>query len=87
MWAITKDLINTQSGDHADLRRSADWDADKARTTFEFQLRDDDDEVYFEGVSTDCDSEDAFEPLDGIGQEYGCTTIWYKDAKGAWEVL
>ena len=87
MWVITKDLINARCGDRLDLRTSRDWDEGKAGTTYPFQLRDDDDEPYFEGVSTDCDSETAFEPLDCVGTEYGCTTIWYKDASGGWELL
>ena len=87
MWMITTDLINRQFHDHLDLRRSPDWNASAAKTAYAFQLRDDDDEVYFEGVSTDCDSEAAFEPLSGIGYEYGCTSIWYRNPDGINEML
>ena len=87
MWRITKDLINRKRQDDSDLRRSPDWKAHAKKTTHAFQLRDAGDEVYFEGVSTDCVSDDAFEPLEGLGHEYGCTSIWYKNADGVWEML
>lgn len=87
MWAITRDIINPKCGDQPNLRRSGDWNDDKLTTAFSFQLRDDDDEPYFEGVSTDCSSEEAFAPLDDFGAAYGCTSIWYQNERGAWEQL
>lgn len=69
------------------MRRSPDGNAEKAKTAYAFQLRDDDDKVYFVGVSTNNDSEAAFRPLCVIGYEYGCTSIWYKNEEGAWEML
>lgn len=58
-----------------------------------FQLLDDDGEVYFEGLCEDLgqfDGDQAFEPLDVVGEAYGCTTMMYRaaaDANAAWEQL
>ena len=46
-----------------------------------WQLRDDDNNVYFKGRATDVDT---LEILDVLGDEYGCTSLWYwskEDAK------
>lgn len=86
MWAITKDIINPSCGDAPVLAHSRTW-RETRQTTFPFQLRDDDGEVYFEGVSMDSTSEAAFAPLDDFGAAYGCTSIWYQDGHGDWEVL
>lgn len=59
----------------------------KAKCTKEFRVCDDDDDVYFWGLSTTDDDERAFEPLDIVGVNYGCTYIEYKDADGIWEIL
>ena len=87
MWTITKDIINPSCGDKPVLAHSSNWREEKCATAFPFQLRDDDGELYFEGLSTDDSSERAFVPLDEFGAAYGCTTIWYQDAKGVWEQL
>jgi hypothetical protein len=54
-----------------------------------FRLLDDDREVYFEGHSDDCETEEgAFAPLDDFGEpDSGCTIIQYKDKNGEWADL
>jgi len=53
-----------------------------------FRLKDDDGEVYFLGFfSGDWESEDGFGPLDNFGAGWGCTSIEYRNERGAWEVL
>ena len=59
MWAITKDIINPSCGDKPVLAHSSNWREEKRATAFPFQLRDDDGELYFEGLSTDDSSERA----------------------------
>lgn len=55
---------------------------------YEFRLLDDDDNVYAHGVSSSCDDNAAFAPLDDLGEgNWGCTAIEYKQASGAWERL
>ena len=49
-----------------------------------FELRDDDNELYFRGYST-CDS--SFAPLDEVGESYGCTTIRYRHNTGEMKTL
>ncbi len=41
---------------------------------FKFRLLDGDKNIYFEGLSTGCDS---FDPLDFFGSEFGCTDLQY----------
>lgn len=59
----------------------------------EFQLLDDDDNLYFVGRCSDLSRQDAnsaFEPLDRLGVNYGCTTMMYRTAGNplaAWEQL
>ena len=58
------------------------------KCTNKFRCCDDDGIWYFKGISTSCDDEDAFAPLDDIGIAYGCTYIeyWNEDTN-EWEVL
>ena len=53
-----------------------------------FRVCDDDGVWYFKGVSTTDNTERAFEPLDNLGVDYGCTYIeyWNKVTK-KWEEL
>ena len=64
MWTITRDIINPSCGDKPVLAHSSNWREEKRATAFPFQLRDDDGELYFEGLSTDDSSERYFAPLD-----------------------
>lgn len=53
---------------------TADW-------PFEFRLKDDDGEVYYEGRCGDLDNADeemAFAPLDWAMNDAGCTTMEYR---------
>lgn len=56
-------------------------------TSYKFRLLDDDDEIYFSGLSTSCDDDDAFLPLDWAKNRYGCTYIQYLQPNGIWETL
>lgn len=47
---------------------------------YKFRLLDDDNEVYAYGYSDDCNSEEAFAPLDRYMNDYGCTSIEYKNS-------
>ena len=85
MWIITKDL---QDNDNRVGISSSDYDA-ALKDTFihRFRLLDGDDEVYYEGLSDDCDSEKAFAPLDDFGEGHaGCTEIQYLRCD-VWETL
>lgn len=56
--------------------------------TTKFRLLDDDGEIYFEGLCGDLntDADNAFDPLDCLGVDYGCTTLQYLE-NGEWETL
>lgn len=56
---------------------------------YSFRMYDDDGNLYYEGVSDDDDSSDAFDPLDDYGTpNAGCTTIKYRSSiTGQWETL
>lgn len=59
-----------------------------SKGTYKFRCCDDDGEWYFKGLSTDNNSEEAFAPLDDIGEAYGCTYIeYYNEETKEWEVL
>lgn len=86
MWKITKDFINDnleecQVGSHS-------HDFDESKAIYKFQLFDDDDILYYEGVCDTNDDDNAFEPLDYYEADSGCTYIMYYDpSKDIWEVL
>jgi hypothetical protein len=81
MWVITKNCLDNK---HM-LKKSPFCNTDKC--IYQFRLLDADGIVYFEGLSSDCDSEIAFHPLDFYGMPgYGCTDIEYK-CDGIWVVL
>lgn len=52
-----------------------------------FRLFDDDGYLYFEGRSDDCDSEEAFAPLDWAMGDSGCVRIDYLGEDGEWREL
>lgn len=85
MWIITHDLLENRT--NIDIQ-SRDYDETmKNKLIHRFRLLDDDGEVYFEGLSDDCNSEKAFAPLDDFGEGYaGCTEIQYR-LDDAWETL
>lgn len=79
-WRITYDHLD----DRACLFGDGSFE-DKRK--FAFRLYDDDGILYLSGVSTDRDSEEAFEPLDFAEGAYGCTRIDYLQDDGEWETL
>lgn len=85
MWTITKDLID--DGKKVGTSSCNFDEAQAALLKHRFRLFDDDGEIYYEGLSDDCESEQAFAPLDDFGQGYaGCTEIDYF-ANGVWRQL
>lgn len=83
MWRITYDFTEKKEVDVRSFR----FDEGKMdRLTERFKLVDDDGIDYFEGVSSDSDSEEGFDPLDEYGAGFGCTTILYKRGD-KWEEL
>ena len=85
MWTITNDLI-----DDGKKVGTASLNYDEAKAALlkhRFRLLDDDGEIYYEGLSDDCDSQRAFAPLDDFAKGYaGCTEIFYF-TNGAWRQL
>lgn len=59
----------------------------EAGSQFKFRMRDQDQEVYFIGYSDDCTKKSGFDPLDMVGQYYGCVDIQYLNEKGEYERL
>jgi hypothetical protein len=85
MWIISHDIL--EHGKKIDVR-SRDYDESvKDNLIHRFRLLDGDGEVYYEGLSDDCDSENAFAPLDDFGEDNaGCTEIQYHQ-RGIWVTL
>ena len=85
MWAITNDLVD--DGQQVGTA-SCNFDETKAALLkHRFRLLDDNGEVYYEGLSDNCDSQRAFAPLDDFGKGYaGCTEIHYF-TESAWRRL
>ena len=85
MLTITNDLV-----DDGKKVGTASRNYDEAKAALlkhRFRLLDDDGEIYYEGVSDDCDSLRAFAPLDDFGKGYaGCTEIRYF-TDGVWRQL
>lgn len=79
-WRITYDHLE----DHACLLGTGSF---KEKRKYAFRLYDDDGNLCFSGVSSDRDSEQAFEPLDFAEGAYGCTRIDYLQGDGEWETL
>ena len=85
MWLITKDLLD--DSDSVGVSSRDYEDEKRAQLTNRFRLLDGDREVYFEGISDDGESEDAFAPLDDFGEGYaGCAFIEYFE-RGVWTQL
>lgn len=84
-WIITK-WCKSITDDGKDKYVNADKKKDSM--IHDFRLLDGDDIVYAYGVSDDCDSEDAFEPLDYYRNDYGLVSIQYKNnSTGKYEYL
>ena len=55
-----------------------------------FRMKDDDGELYYEGVYVETKSSDELEPLDCFGEpNAGCTTLemWKAGEGGGWEIV
>ncbi|HLM59883.1 MAG TPA: hypothetical protein VK308_03665 [Pyrinomonadaceae bacterium] len=79
-WKITKDRFAAEiEGRSAVGVGSVGIDQiDEKTLTEKFRLLDDDGVIYFDGVSDDSTSQNAFDPLDDFGQlDSGCTEIQY----------
>jgi len=75
-WLITEDIIN-------DGEYTGEVSGNKDKCKHKFRLLDDDEEIYFEGLSGNSSS---FDPLDEFGSGFGCTDIQYFE-NGKWESL
>ena len=85
MWTITNDLVD--DGKKVGTSSCNFDEAQAALLKHRFRLLDDDGEIYYEGLSDDCESERAFAPLDDFGQGYaGCTEINYFDGQ-SWKQI
>ena len=81
-WMITK-WCKTITDDNKDWY--VNKDKDKSNMNFRFRLLDDDNEVYAYGV---CVSNDSFAPLSAYREDYGVTSIQYKNKEtGKYETL
>ncbi len=81
MWKLTENIID---GEGSNLFESPFYDKSKDdKLVYKFRVLDDDDEVYFVGLSS---SNSSFAPLDDIGGAYGCTAIQYLE-NGKWTFL
>ena len=60
----------------------------KEKCNKKFRVCDDDGIWYFKGLSTSNNDDSAFDPLDTVGIDYGCTYIEYwNNNKKIWEML
>jgi hypothetical protein len=81
-WIITKDLIDTNQVGRGNV------DSPEGLTE-KFRLKDDDGNIYYEGVTSgfaDAYEDEAFEPEDWAMAYAGATTTEYYE-KGEWKVL
>ncbi|MCY1547556.1 hypothetical protein D9M68_836230 [compost metagenome] len=91
MWIITKDHLEPlPAGDLflvAVVPPGFTMDMQPALMPYAFRLYDDDDNLCYEGWSSDRESELAFQPLDWAMADAGCTRIDYRQDNGTWETL
>lgn len=80
IYTITKDPIDDDMNPRRELPEPLPMHKLK------FRLKDDDGNIYFEGLILNVRSERLFNPLDGLGAGYGCTSIEIFE-KGAWEYV
>lgn len=59
----------------------------KSGMPYRFRLYDDDGNLNFEGIASECGTEAAFEPLDWAMADVGSTRIDYLQPNGKWEAL
>lgn len=85
MWIITRDTFNNGKSVG---RCSRDYEpSQQTLLTHRFRMLDADREAYYEGLSSDGETEKGFDPLDDFGEGYaGCVIIEYFNA-GRWRML
>lgn len=90
-WKITKDEFASEIGGQSAVGVASVGikQVDETTLTEKFRLLDDDGVLYFEGISDDATSQNAFAPLDDFGQrDSGCTEIQYLNKEtGRYETL
>ena len=90
LWLITKDHIYNPEFDDRPRTGVGNCNAEQDMDKMPYRWRvydDDDDELYFEGVASERDTEEAFEPLDWASADAGATSIKYLQDDGSWETL
>ncbi|KRE33414.1 hypothetical protein [Paenibacillus sp. Soil724D2] len=90
MWKVTYDWLDKVKMD----KESYDWDQKKwdalpPEQKTKIKLYDDDNNLYYDGVTSDIDEDEdkAFAPLNWAERNAGCTYMKYKNEKGEWVVL
>lgn len=74
--------------DETEEEADARFEQLKKKCNKKFRVCDDDGEWYFKGYSTSNNDARAFDPLDCLGIDYGCTYIEYwNETKKIWEEL
>lgn len=94
-WIITKDFLDSDPEDSAvgmiGPHNVPDWMIEMLQSKEygkKFQIRDDDDEKYYNGRYIGPDDETMFAPLWDFGApNSGATSIFYKNEEGKWELL
>jgi len=90
MWKITKVNVSSEVFKSGIGTKSCDFDEEtfKKLPHYEFRMLDGDGIVPYYGISTNNNTQEAFEPLDDFGApNAGCTDIQYKNDLGEWENL
>ena len=89
-WIIDKDHVGEHTAkpgtnlNAVGLTGPGGYKGDSRELTVKFRMRDDDNELYYEGRA----HEEYFGPLDDFGTpNAGATTIQYLDEKGEWKDL
>jgi len=88
MWKITKVSAEVDKSEVG--TKSCDFDDETFEKLphYSFRMLDGDDIVYYYGISTDNNTQAAFEPLDDFGMpNAGCTDIQYQNDLDEWESL
>lgn len=90
MWYINYDWTEKQKFRRESLDFEQEkWDALPKEEKVKIKLYDDDDNLYYDGMTSDINKSDtkAFAPLDWGRYYAGCAYMKYKDKDGIWKVL
>ena len=86
MWKITKDISGAGDLGLPNRKGWTSCDYDGRPLLYKFRMCCDDGEVMYYGYSSSNDDEEAFAPLDDLGEpDAGCTYIEYYN--NGWEML